>query len=198
MADYKLGRRALECAATGKPFAEGEEIISAVFPSEEEEGGFERRDYSVAGFEQASGYHSFWRAQVPVTVEDARKLDYDLAFEFFQRLRTDTSGEHAPMVYLLALLLGRKRRIKLKGFGRGKGGEEILNVVVRGAEEDETLELTAPSMGEADADRLQTELNRLFGIEVAEPEEAPDPAAPEPATTDDAGPDAPPEPSAEA
>jgi len=174
MADYKLGRRAPECAATGKPFAEGEEIISAVFLEDE---GFGRRDYSVAGFEGVDDYYSYWRARVPVTVEDERRLDYDLAFEFFQRLRTESGDEHAPMVYLLALLLGRKRRIKLKGFGRGKGGEEILNVVVRGDEEDEELELTAPSMGEDDADRLQGELNRLFGIEVAEPDPPPEPSS---------------------
>jgi len=166
MADYKLGRRAPECAATGKPFAEGEEIISAVFHGEE---GFERRDYSVAGFEGVSDYHSYWRAHVPVTVEDERRLDYDLALEFFNRLRGDESEEHAALVYLLALLLGRKRRVKLKGFGRGKGGE-ILNVVVRGDEEDEALELPVPSMREGDADRLQADLNRLFGIEVPEPE----------------------------
>jgi len=167
MADYKLGRRAPECAATGNPFQEGEEIISAIFSGEDE--GFERRDYSVSGFEGVTGYHSYWRAQIPVTVEDERKLDYDLAFEFFQRLRRDDEEQTAPLVYLLALLLGRKRRIKLKGFGRGKGGE-TLKVVVAGDEEDEALELPVPDLGEDDAGRLQDDLNRLFGIEVPEPE----------------------------
>ena len=47
MADYKLGKRAQECAGTGKPFAEGEEIVSAIFQTEE---GFERRDYAVPAF----------------------------------------------------------------------------------------------------------------------------------------------------
>lgn len=177
MAEYKLGRRAPECAATGKPFAEGEEIISAVFPGEE---GFERRDFSVAGFEGVTGYHSYWRASVPVTVEDARRLDYDLAAEFFHRLRKDEDESHAPLVYFLALLLGRKRRVKLKGFGRGKLGEEILNVVVRGDEEDEALELPVPVMGEGDAERFQAELNRLFGIEVPEPEPTEEEPADEP------------------
>jgi hypothetical protein len=188
MADYKLGRRAPECAATGKPFAEGEEIISAVFL---EDDGFARRDYSVEGFQGVTDHFSFWRAHVPVTVEDERRLDYDLAFEFFQRLRTEEGEEHAAMVYLLALLLGRKRRIKLTGFGRGKGGEEVLNVVVRGDEEDEALQLTAPPMGEGDAARLQADLNRLFGIETAasEPGGESEATVPDqPAAPDAAGP----------
>ena len=184
MADYKLGRRAPECAATGKPFAEGEEIISVVFSGDE---GFERRDYSVAGFEGIDDYHSFWRAHVPVTVEDERRLDYDLAMEFFNRLRRDENEEHTALVYLLALLLGRKRRVKLKGFGRGKGGE-TLHVVVRGDEEDEALELPVPPMGEGAAERLQAELNRLFGIEVPEPE-----AESEAEAEDEGAPDSPPD-----
>ena len=77
MADYKLGRRAPECAATGKPFAEGEEIISAVFLEDE---GFERRDYSVEGFQGVTDHFSFWRAHVPTVTPTAGYYQDGLRF----------------------------------------------------------------------------------------------------------------------
>ena len=167
MAEYKLGRRAPECAATGKTFEEGEAIVSAIFETDD---GFERRDFGVDAFgalEDES--YSFWRSQVPVTVEDERRLDFDLAMEFFLRLRKEADEERASLVYLLGLLLGRKRKLKLKGFKRTAKGE-MLRLVVRGDEEDEEIEIPVPDVGPEDADRLQADLNRLFGIAVEEPE----------------------------
>ncbi|MHC4953513.1 MAG: hypothetical protein ACYTGZ_06455 [Planctomycetota bacterium] len=172
MADYKLGKRAQECAGTGEPFGEGEEIVSAIFQTDE---GFERRDYSVTAFGEVADSHSFWRGRVPVTVEDARRLDYDLAFEFFQRLRAENDEAQAPLVYLLGLLLARKRKLKMKGFARISSGE-ILRVVVRGDEEDEEVEIPVPLLEEGAAERLQADLNRLFGIELpGVPEEPAEP-----------------------
>ena len=61
MAEYKLGRRNPECAGTGEPFVEGEEIVSAIFGTDE---GFERRDYKAAAFEGVEGAYSFWRGRI--------------------------------------------------------------------------------------------------------------------------------------
>lgn len=167
MAEYKLGRRAPECAGTGRVFEEGEAIVSAIFEVDE---GFERRDFGVDAFEALEDESfSFWRSQVPVTVEDERRLDFDLAMEFFLRLRTEADDQHASLVYLLGLLLGRKRKLKLRGFKRTAKGE-MLRLVVRGDEEDEEVEIPVPDLGPEDADRLQADLNRLFGIVADEPE----------------------------
>ncbi len=186
MAEYKLGRRAPECAATGRTFEEGEAIVSAIFETDD---GFERRDFGVDAFaalEEES--YSFWRSQVPVTVEDERRLDFDLAMEFFLRLRTESDEEHASLVYLLGLLLGRKRKLKMKGFKRTAKGE-MLRLVVRGDEEDEEVDIPVPDVGPEDADRLQADLNRLFGIAVEEPET--DPESPEEAESSEKPPETP-------
>lgn len=180
MTEYKLGRRAPECAATGRTFEEGEEIVSAIFLTDDE--GFERRDYGVDAFESIDDSFSFWRSRVPVTVEDERRLDFDLALEFFQRLRAEAEPERETLVYLLGLLLGRKRKLKMKGFVRRPEGE-ILRLVVRGAEEDEEVEIPVPNVGPEDAERLQADLNRLFGIAVPEEPEAPEPSE-EPQTSE--------------
>ena len=170
MAEYKLGRRNTECAATGEPFAEGEEIVSAIFEGDE---GFERRDYKAAAFTGDEGAYSFWRAHIPVKQEEAQRLDYDLALEFLRNLIREDDPEHAGLRYVLALLLGRKRRLKLKGFAR-KGGDEVLNLELRGDEEDEALSLPVPALDDAAREALQAELNRLFGIEAPDEPDAPD------------------------
>ena len=74
------------------------------------------------------------------------------------------------MRFLLGLLLGRKRRVKLKGFSM-KGGQEWLNVVIRGDEEDEPVSVAVPKLDEEGRNALQADLNRLFGV-AAEPAEA--------------------------
>lgn len=180
MAEYKLGRRNAECAATGEPFQEGEEIVSAIFEGDE---GFERRDYKADAFEGVEGVYSFWRARIPVQREDAQRLDYDLALEFFRTLVSEDDPAREGLRFVLALLLGRKRRLKLKGFSR-KRDREMLNLVLRGDEEDEALSLPVPALDDAARDALQAELNALFGIETQDEPEAAAGDSPEGGTAD--------------
>jgi len=174
--EYKLGRRNPECAATGAPFEEGDEIVSAVFEAGE---GFERRDYKAEAWTGDEGAHSFWRARIPVKQEDERRLDYDLALEFFRKLVKEDDPERAGLRFVLGLLLGRKRRLKLKGFSKRKDGSEVLNLVLRGDEEDEALSVDVPDLDEEGRAALQSELNRLFGIDEGGGEEPEEGAAPE-------------------
>jgi hypothetical protein len=168
MAEYRLGRRNAECAATGEPFGEGEEIVSAIFEGDE---GFERRDYKASAFTGDEGAFSFWRAHIPVKQQDAQRLDYDLALEFFRKLVAENDPERAGLRFVLALLLGRKRRLKLKGF-RKRGDGEVLHVVLRGDEEDEELTVDVPALDDSGRGALQAELNRLFGIETPDEPDA--------------------------
>jgi hypothetical protein len=182
MAEYKVGRRAAECAATNQPFAEGQEVVSAIFDAED---GFERRDYDAVAFEAVEPSYSFWRGRIPQAREEQHRLDFDLALEFFTRLVRDDEPEHLGLRFLLALLLGRKRRLKLKGFSK-KDGVEYQKCLLRGDEEDEELSLEVPKLDDAGRVDLQSQLNRLFGVEEAPDsdagaEESPDESAQDPA-----------------
>ena len=177
MADYKVGKRAPECAVTGEPFEEGEEIVSAIFSSED---GFERRDFKAAAFAESSDCFSYWRGRIPVQQEDTHRLDYDLALDFFRRLVAEDDPERQGLRFMLGLLLGRKRRLKLKGFSRrgsGDGEREFLNLVIRGDEEDEAVSVEVPQLDEEGRAALQAELNRLFGVEESTPQDDPTPQA---------------------
>jgi hypothetical protein len=63
---------------------------------------------------------------------------------------------------MVALLLARKRRVKLLESTRGPEGE-VMRVLVPGAEEDEVVELPAPKLSAEETARLQQEMSALFG-----------------------------------
>ncbi len=156
--EYRLPKRAGACMACEAAFAEGAVIVSAI--SQEGE-AFQRRDLCEACFGQGGGFYSSWRSRQPRNEEERIRLDLDLAGEFLRRLVREADPARAPLLYLLTLLLARKRRVKIEGTYR-EGGTERLRVLVRGEEEDESLEVAVPELGEAETAAVQTELSALF------------------------------------
>lgn len=156
--EYRIARRASACMKCGAPFAEGSTIVSVVDARGE---SFERRDLCEACFDGAGGAFSFWRARQPKTEQERHKLDLDLAGDFLARLVREGDPARAPLAYLLALLLARKRRAKLEGAER-RDGREFLRVTLRGDESDETIELPVPDLDDASARSVQAELDALF------------------------------------
>ncbi len=169
MAEYRISTRAKTCAATGEPFQEGQVIVTAI--DEDPEDGFIRRDYSEQGFLGAGGAFSYWRSRLPVTPDEGRKLDFDLALNFLQKLIAQADPEREGLAYTLVLLLARKRRVKIK-VSRPLPDGELLTVVVPGPEEDREVTMHAPRLTPDDVTRIQTELATLFGFEPPEAAEA--------------------------
>jgi len=159
MADYKIRKRAHECAVSGRPFAHGDVVVSAVYRDPEE--GFVRKDLLEDRFEQAEPPFSHWKSVYLVEEEEQKKLDFDLALQFLRDLVRQADPEREGLVYILALLLARKRRVKLKEV-RALPDGELLTVVVPGDEEDEEVRVRAPQLGEEETDALQAEIARLF------------------------------------
>lgn len=159
MAEYKLRKRADACAVTGRPFQPGETVVSAIY--DDPEGGFLRKDMCEEAFREAGEPFSHWRARHPEPPGDDRRLDYALAMTFFDRLVRKADPAQEGLVYVLALLLSRKRKVKIEG-ARPLPEGELLTVSRRGPEEDESLQVRAPRLDSEEAERLQEELARLF------------------------------------
>jgi len=157
--EYRIARRARACMKCERPFAEGALIVSEIRPEGE---GFLRRDLCEACFDRASDAYSHWRARQPRTDAEREILDLDLAGEFLGRLAKENDPARAPLAYMLALLLARKRRVKLEPTAPGESAG-IQRVILRGDESDETLELPVPVLGEPETLAVQAELQRLFG-----------------------------------
>ncbi len=172
MNEYKLQRRASACMACARPYADAEWIVSAIHPDGE---GFLRRDLCETCFDGAGEAHSHWRARQPIAPEERRRLDFDLAMSFFHRLVREADPAREAIAYLLALLLSRKRRVKIRQSRQLPEGE-LLTVLVPGDEEEQTILLRAPRLSAADVEPLQAEIEQLLGL--ADPPPGPPSAAP--------------------
>ncbi|MHC4137383.1 MAG: hypothetical protein ACYTDU_14110 [Planctomycetota bacterium] len=163
MAEYRIGKRARVCCVSGETFAPGDAIVSAIYLGPD--GAFERRDMRDTHFDPASERpFCHWRSTEPDPDEPARKLDYDLAMSFFDRLLREADPARESLLYTLTLLLSRKRRVKIQESRRLPEGD-LLRVLVRRAEEDDEVKVRAPRLSDDDVDGLQAELEKLFDFD---------------------------------
>lgn len=116
--DYRLKPLGTTCAATGEPLLPGETVISTAVASEQGDESVERVDYSTAGWatvEETAGSKSIaiWQATVPVPAAKKPGLDPDEQMLRFEQLAEEDAPHQADLVYVLALWLVRKRRLKI-------------------------------------------------------------------------------------
>jgi hypothetical protein len=174
----RLDRRAPACMQCERVFSDGETIVSAITPGEEEQ-SFLRRDLCEACFEAqggAEGVHSLWRSRQPERIADPHRVDFELAGQFLERLLREKDPAQAELAWVLSLLLARKRRVKLHE-RRDADGRRLALLAFPGSEEDLEVELAVPDLRAIDVDRLQHDLARLFGF--AAPDPSGEAAAPE-------------------
>jgi hypothetical protein len=167
MTVWKLPRLGRVSSVTGEPFPADAPVVTALFGEEEEAGedkvrgtGFSRRDFleEEATPERLEGAYCSWRTRTPSEQpDDARRLDLDMAREFLERLREEDDAQRRPVALALALILVRKRRLRLVA----ERGEELE---VAWPREKATFRVPAPELTEADAEALEQELQRLFDL----------------------------------
>jgi hypothetical protein len=160
MNEYKIRKRAPECMASGRPFEAGDVIVSAIYPDPESE-GFVRRDVLEEEFVQDGSAFSYWKTVHEVAPKEDRRVDLDLALSFLDRLIREADPAREGLVYTLTLLLSRKRRVKIKETRRLPEGE-LLTVLVPGAEDDQLVQVRAPTLDDEQVAKLQSQLAELF------------------------------------
>lgn len=159
--DYRLKPLGTTCAATGEPLLPGEKVMSvAIATNEGPDGGFERKDYSRTGWEQVGEEVSQnclaqWQAVVPPPIRKKPGLDPDEQMARFEQLTEEDAPHQAALVYVLALWLVRKRRLKMEGSFEEDGVERLKVVGMRG---EGTFEIRDQTLGLADIDALQAAL----------------------------------------
>lgn len=168
MAVWKVQKLARVSALTGEPFPPDSQVVTALFGEEDESGEdgvrgtrFARRDYleSEATDALLEGAWCLWRTRTPPERSgEARRFDLEMAQDFLKRLLAEGREDRAAVCLTLALLLARKRRLVILD-------QDAHRLVVRWPRETETFEVPAPAVSEADAERLQQDLMRLFDVE---------------------------------
>jgi hypothetical protein len=114
--DWEIKSRAEHCAVSGKAFREDEEFMSVLFQGEE---GLERMDMSLVAWKEWEADEteplSCWKSRFqPGPEPESETVDKQDAESELRRLLDQGAPESAKLCRLLALLLERKRILKLR------------------------------------------------------------------------------------
>ncbi len=129
MMDFQIKRSGRRCHATGRDLQPGEEFVSELVPGPEGSAAdFARHDYCQEAWSgPADDSIGWWRCRIPV-LDTGRvySAPADVLREYFSRLLE--SPEHASLVYVMAMLLVRKRLMRLDGQETDEQGRSWLVV----------------------------------------------------------------------
>ena len=155
--EWKIEKRGRACVQCNRAFRSEEEHYSGVV---ENGAAFERRDLCLGCWAQKPELFSFWRTRMP-RLEERRLENTAAMIEFFKKLVEKPSEEptRQKITYLTALLLTRKRRLKMAGSGRG-------TLRLEKVWDGETIEIADPPISDAELDDLRTQMEQIFEIEI--------------------------------
>lgn len=125
--EWSIQHRAEACAATGRPFAAGENFYTLLF---RDGSGFRRQDLSEEAWQQRNDNlqpFSFWRARFePPPPAPPEPLAKENAEELFRRLVQAGDHANANACYVLAAMLERKRLLKQIQTEQGERGRVLI------------------------------------------------------------------------
>ncbi len=109
--EWNIRPRGRQCAACEKYFSDAEECVSALF---EHDSIFERRDFCLSCWQNRQGPKepfSSWQGvfEAPAPEDKPEVMHHDTAESLFRRLITLENPDDAGVVYVLAVMLERKK-----------------------------------------------------------------------------------------
>jgi hypothetical protein len=128
---WHVRSRGRECAATQRPFTDGESIITALFP-DPESSGYVRRDYGVEGWKAQGDSEerpfSFWKSTYSAPSNQAEESPAErLSAEEILRRLVDEDEDHTENTrFILAVMLERQKLLRETDSQRAANG--ILRV----------------------------------------------------------------------
>jgi hypothetical protein len=117
LANWHIRSRARLCSLSGEPFAEGETIITALFP-DPESSGYLRKDFSIASWESRGendeAAFSFWRSiyEAPVHDEKEDPMKKEDPETLLRRLVEEDEEHTENARYILAVMLERQKLLR--------------------------------------------------------------------------------------
>ena len=157
--EWEISRATGRCVTTGRELAEGEFYYTALFETAE---GFERKDYSMEGWSgPPEGTFCHWKTRMPVRGKKAASIavDNSLLVNLFCRLEEDSSEMRQNFRFVLALLLMRKRLLRLD---RTTHQDEREYWQMRLTGEQSLHQVLNPNLTTAEIERLSAQLTAIL------------------------------------
>ena len=160
--DWTIQHRSTHCAATGRPFADGEYFYTLLFYKK---GEFHREDLSEEAFKErkdAAQPFSFWRAKFdPPPPAQPEAVNRQTAEDLLRTYMLESGPEHSNARYILALMLERKRMLKEVEVKRGDDGS--LTRIYENAKTGEVFVIPDPQLRLDQVEQLQAQVAGLLG-----------------------------------
>lgn len=172
---WSIKSRARECAETGKPFEDGQQIRAAIFP-DPESSGYLRRDYDLESWEKrendAPPFSTWLTTYEPPVVEEKVEDVVDEDPETLLQRLVEEDEEHTENArYILAVMLERKKLLRETDTQKIPSG--ILRVYEHRKTGDVYL-IKDPQIPLAEVERVQEEVKQLLDPDPVAPEELED------------------------
>lgn len=192
---WHLRSRSRECAATQRPFADGEIIITALFP-DPASSGYLRRDYCVEAWDQRGDDEekpfSFWKTKFAAPSQTAAEdpVEKLSAEEILIRLVEEDEDHTENTRYILAVMLERQKTL------RETDSQRTPNGILRVYEHRKTGEIYLIRDPDIPLDQVESVQQEVFMLlenngRMPEPPAPPEPAGSEEApAAEDTSPDA--------
>ena len=172
---WGFDRGAGACARCGREFKPGEVRGSALY---DEGATLVRRDYCAECWEKRTpGEFSFWRTVVPEPEEEeegrkrrfSRAIDADTLFDILRDTPDSTDPRKMRFRFVIALMLMRRKKLKLVSIARrkaaeGPGTRDVLVLKRTGRGHKQTFDVADVKMSEEEMIAAQDEVGALLGL----------------------------------
>jgi hypothetical protein len=161
MMDYQIQASTRRCTVTGQELRPGERCYSVLL---DEGGKFIRKDYSEAAWQgPPEGAFSFWKTRLADGQTPRRPaIDDEMLLDCFRRLEGERESGKVAFRYVLALLLLRRKRLRLDET-RQEGGQEVL--ALRCMRKGERFQVVDPGLSDHELEAVQEDVFRVLGWE---------------------------------
>jgi len=166
--EWDIRRRGECCSKTGKPFQDGERIVSRLVLGE---AGYERTDFAAEHWEPSMGegalsvWRSTFRLPPPPPPEPMQK---ETAESLLRRLMEEEDASHQNAIYILAVMLERKRVLVERDVQLRGEGTKLR--VYEHRKTGESFVVPDPGLRLSELEQVQKEVVSFIGGSPATPE----------------------------
>jgi hypothetical protein len=180
MTEWNIQSRAHVCAACGRPFADREAFHTLLF---DEKAGFERSDiceacwraqYSEGGRER-KGFVSYWQGVYEAPPPPSEPIQRETAESLLRKLVELNDPRYIPAGYILAVMLERKRLLKVKEQIVREGGRVFIYEQPRTGD---VFTIVDPGLQLNQLEQVQHDVAALLEHGLNPPISAPEPVPP--------------------
>jgi hypothetical protein len=159
MTDYQIQASTRHCVISGREIQPGERYYSVLI---DEGARFIRQDYSLDSWRgPPEKTFSFWQGKMPASGAPRRPpIDDELLLDCLARLEEESEPSKLAFRFVLALLLIRRKRLRLEDANR-EGGQELL--AVRDARTGVRYRVIDPGLPDEELECVQDEVFRVLG-----------------------------------